>query len=43
MVEDEPGIRVVPLLRFPYRIFYRVNDGAVEILHFHHASRDALS
>ena len=39
-VNDQPDIRVVPLLRFPYRIFYRVANERVEILHLHHASRD---
>ena len=34
-----PGVRVVPLGRYPYRIFYRVTDDAVEILHIHHAAR----
>jgi toxin ParE1/3/4 len=33
------GVRVVPLGRYPYRIFYRVNGDAVEILHIHHAAR----
>jgi toxin ParE1/3/4 len=42
-VDGELGIRVVPLLRFPYRIFYRVMNGQVEILHLHHASRDEPS
>jgi plasmid stabilization system protein ParE len=29
-------VRVVPLLRYPYRIFYKVHDESVEILHIHH-------
>jgi toxin ParE1/3/4 len=33
------GIHVVPLGRYPYKIFYRVNDDRVEILHIHHAAR----
>ena len=33
------GVRVVPVGRYPYRIFYRVTDDAVEILHIHHAAR----
>jgi plasmid stabilization system protein ParE len=32
------GVRVVPVGRYPYRIFYRVAD-AVEILHIHHSAR----
>jgi plasmid stabilization system protein ParE len=38
-VEERPGVRVVPLLRYPYRMFYRVADDHVEILHLHHAAR----
>jgi len=33
------GVRVVPLGRYPYKIFYRVTENAVEILHIHHAAR----
>jgi toxin ParE1/3/4 len=39
-VEERDGVRVVPLVRYPYRIFYQVTDDAVEILHIHHASRE---
>jgi toxin ParE1/3/4 len=34
-----PGVRVASLGRYPYRIFYRVNDDSVEILHIHHTAR----
>ena len=34
-----PDIRVAPLGRFPYKIFYRVRANAVEILHINHAAR----
>lgn len=34
-----PGVRVAPLGRYPYKIFYRVTADAVEILHIHHATR----
>ncbi len=34
-----PGVRVVPLGRYPYRIFYRIEGDAVQILHIHHAAR----
>ncbi|MBN8994753.1 MAG: type II toxin-antitoxin system RelE/ParE family toxin [Rhizobiales bacterium] len=40
MVEERSGVRVVPLIRYPYRIFYRVGEDAVEILHLHHAAHD---
>ncbi len=34
-----PGVRVATLGRYPYKIFYRVRDGVVEILHVHHMAR----
>jgi len=34
-----PDVRVVSLGRYPYKIFYRLSDDAVEILHVHHAAR----
>jgi plasmid stabilization system protein ParE len=34
-----PGVRVIPVGRYPYRVFYRVTDDAVEILHVHHSAR----
>ncbi|MCW5691445.1 MAG: type II toxin-antitoxin system RelE/ParE family toxin [Pseudolabrys sp.] len=34
-----PGVRVAPLGRYPYRIFYRVTADTVEILHIHHVAR----
>jgi toxin ParE1/3/4 len=33
------GVRVVPLGRYPYKVFYRVRNNTVEILHIHHAAR----
>jgi toxin ParE1/3/4 len=39
-VEQRPGTRVIPLIRYPYRIFYRVVGDRIEILHIHHAARD---
>ena len=38
-VIQRPGVRVVPLIRYPYKIFYRITSEAVEILHIHHAAR----
>lgn len=38
-VTQRPGIRVVPLLRYPYKIFYQVTMERVEILHIHHVAR----
>ena len=40
-VIERPAVRVAPLVRYPYNVFYRVTDGAVEILHIHHTARRA--
>ncbi|HTB05053.1 MAG TPA: type II toxin-antitoxin system RelE/ParE family toxin [Bradyrhizobium sp.] len=34
-----PDVRVVSIGRYPYKIFYRVVDDTVEILHIQHAAR----
>jgi toxin ParE1/3/4 len=34
-----PGVRVVPVGRYPYKIFYRLAGDSVEILHIHHTAR----
>jgi len=34
-----PDVRVASLGRYPYKIFYRVADDRIEILHIHHAAR----
>jgi hypothetical protein len=36
------GVRMVPFIRYPYKIFYRIGTDAVEILH-HAARRDPWS
>ena len=36
-----PDVRVVIVVRYPYKIFYRVRETAVEILHIRHTSRRA--
>jgi len=38
-VAERPGVRMVPLIRYPYKIFYRITDEAVEILYIHHAAQ----
>jgi toxin ParE1/3/4 len=38
-VEQRSGVRVAPLIRYPYRIFYRVLGDTVRILHIRHTSR----
>ncbi len=38
-VADRPGVRVVTMTRYPYKVFYLVTAEAVTILHIHHAAR----
>jgi toxin ParE1/3/4 len=38
-VEGMEGTRVVPLVRYPFRIFYQVEQDRILILHIHHAAR----
>lgn len=40
-VQGRPGVRVVPLLRYPFKIFYRATADGIEILHIHHTARDS--
>lgn len=34
------AVRIAPAGHYPYKVFYRVRDDAVEILHIHHAARE---
>jgi plasmid stabilization system protein ParE len=36
---ERQGVRVVPLVRYPFRIFYTVTEGTVTILHIRHTAR----
>src|SRR5579859_3179849 len=38
-VDQRPGVRVVPLVRYPYKLFYQINGDVIEVLHLHHAAR----
>jgi len=38
-VIERPGMHVIPLIRYPYKIFYRVLGDRVRILHIRHSSR----
>lgn len=38
-VERRPGMHVAPLARYPFKIFYRVLDDRVRILHIRHTAR----
>ena len=41
-VRQRPGVRVAAFLDFPYRLFYRVEANAIDILAVRHASRLSL-
>jgi toxin ParE1/3/4 len=38
-IVQRPGVRVVLLLRYPYKIFYRVLGDTIRIVHIRHTSR----
>jgi addiction module RelE/StbE family toxin len=38
---DNPDVRVIFVIRYPYKIFYRIRETVVEILHIRHTSRRA--
>jgi len=40
LAEGYDGVRVIPLLRYPFKIFYRVDSNEIKILHIRHAARD---
>jgi len=39
LVVGRPHIRAVLVLRYPYKIFYRVRGDLIEILHIRHTAR----
>ena len=40
-VIERPGVHVAAVVRYPYKIFYRVFEDRVKILHTRHTSRPA--
>ena len=36
---DEPGVRELAVLRYPYRVYYQLDRDEVWILHVHHTAR----
>ncbi|MBV8977048.1 MAG: type II toxin-antitoxin system RelE/ParE family toxin [Alphaproteobacteria bacterium] len=38
-LSDVAGVRVAPLVRFPYSIYYKVDAGELLILHIRHGAR----
>jgi toxin ParE1/3/4 len=37
---DEPDVRVKVVVEYPYKIFYNVIAGTIEILHVRHSARE---
>ena len=42
-MRERPGVRVVHLVRYPFKIFYTISKDAIMILHIRHTSRRAWS
>jgi len=42
-VSQRSDVRVVAVVRYPFRIFYRVRDDTIDILHIRHTSRRPLT
>src|SRR5262245_48314974 len=42
-LHERPEVRGVPLVRYPFKIFYTTSEDAVVILHIRHTSRRAWS
>jgi toxin ParE1/3/4 len=38
-VSQRTQVRVATVVRYPFRIFYRINDDTIDILHIRHTSR----
>ncbi|MCD0422565.1 type II toxin-antitoxin system RelE/ParE family toxin [Rhodopseudomonas sp. BR0M22] len=38
-VTQRPDIRSAAVVRYPFRVFYRVRDSKIEILHIRHTAR----
>jgi plasmid stabilization system protein ParE len=38
-VEQRPGLRVVLLITFPYKVFYRIKGDVIFVYHIRHTSR----
>ena len=36
---DEPDVRELTIVRYPYKVYYKVSDDEVWILHIRHTSR----
>jgi toxin ParE1/3/4 len=41
-VTQRSDVRVIPVIRYPFPIFYRVRSNTIDILHIRHTSRRPL-
>jgi plasmid stabilization system protein ParE len=41
LLEGSENVRVVPLLRYPFKIFYQADGDRILILHIHHTARQS--
>jgi plasmid stabilization system protein ParE len=42
-VSQRSQVRVAAVVRYPFRIFYRVREDTIDILHIRHTSRDPFT
>jgi plasmid stabilization system protein ParE len=42
LTSQRSGVRVVPVITFPYWVFYRIRNGRLEIVRIRHTSRRPL-
>jgi plasmid stabilization system protein ParE len=40
-LRDRRNVRAVPLIRYPFKIYFREVSGGIETLHIYHTSRNA--
>jgi plasmid stabilization system protein ParE len=41
-LEQRRDVRVMPVVRYPYLIFYRVDAGEIVVLHIRHGARNPI-
>jgi toxin ParE1/3/4 len=40
-LRDRRNVRVVQLIRYPFKVYFREVSGGIEVLHIYHTSRNA--
>ena len=38
-VTDEPGVRELAIVRYPYKVYYRIDMEEIQIVHVRHSAR----